>query len=429
MTQSHEDGIARPLVRAAAVIGLAAAGAGLWLAQAPVSGAVVAEGRFKVDGEVKAVQHLEGGIVREIRVRNGDRVAAGDVLVRLDASESEAALAALSAERDSLRARQIRLEAERDGRVPSFPEAAAPAQPWLASAARSQAALFEARRAELAARDEMLAGRIARLSARLAAQEAEQASVRAQHALAEESAVSARSLADRGIVARRDLDARERDRLMLAGARDALAAGIAETRAAQAEARLDHARARSEYLSAVSRELSEVVAALAALEPRIAAEGERIARSRITAPVDGRINNLGLATLGGVTAPGETMLEIVPAESRLFVEARFPPAARARLREGMAAELRLPGVRSRTEAPLAGRVELISAELSAGAPEVAGDGTRAYTMRIALAAAAPDRQLEPGMPVTAVVATGGRTALQYLVSPLSDAMARSMREE
>lgn len=430
MTMMAKDGVARPLVGAALVIAAVVFGFAAWAAFAPVSGAVIAEGRFKVDGEVKKVQHLEGGIVDGILVRNGDRVRKGDVLLTLDATDAEAALAALTAERDSLTARQARLEAERDDRsTPDFDALPGAAQPGLQSAIRNQAVLFKARRAELDARVGIMEGSVARLAARLNAQEAELQSLTQQIGLVTESADSARSLAASGVLAKKDLNARERELVALTGSRNALLAGIVETEAAQSEARLAHARARTEHLSAVSTELSEVVARLASIAPRITAETRRMARARITAPVDGVVFGLALATVGGVVGPGEPILEIVPEGGTLVAEARLAPSARERLREGMAVELRLPGVRSRPDSKLPGRIDLISAELTEDPADTGGgDKGPTYAVRIALAGLPKGVKLEPGMPVTSVIPTEERTAFEYLVSPLSDAMTRSMRE-
>ena len=137
---------------------------------------------------------------------------------------------------------------------------------------------------------------------------------------------------------------------------------------------------------------------------------------------------LQLATVGGVIAPGAEILELVPASSDLVVEARLAPAAREQVREGMPVQLRLPGIRSRQDAPLEGRIDLISAELTQDMSDTDQD-ERTYAVQIALADLPADLSLEPGMPVTSVIATRNRTALNYLVSPLSDAMARSMREQ
>ena len=429
MTTSR-DGIARPLFRALVVLGFVAGGAAGWIALAPISGAVIAEGRFKVDGDVKTIQHLDGGVVAEIAVRDGDRVQQGDLLLKLDATDAEAALGALEAERDSLVARQIRLEAERDDLAePDFVSLGDRERASLASAIANQAVLFTARRAELAAQTEVLDGTINRLSARLAAQRAELRSVEAQLVLAEDDAETARNLEKSRMVTRRELNNRERELASLTGSRDALQAAIAETDAAQTEARLSHARSRTQYLSAVSSELSEVVAELAGIDPQIAAERQRIARTRVTAPVSGVVFGLTLATIGGVVGAGEPILEILPADSTLVAEARLQPDARERLRVGMPVELRLPGVRSRQESGFPGRIELISAELTADPEATSDDRAPTYAVRIAFAGVPENLHLEPGMPVTSVIPTDARTAFDYLVSPLSDAMARSMRED
>ena len=429
MTRMSNDTIALPMIRATLVLAAVGIGLALWLSTAPISSAVIAEGRFKVDGDVKTVQHLEGGIVTDLRVRNGDRVAKGDLLLMLDATETQASLAAYAAERDALLARKVRLEAERDDLdMPPFGDLGGADRPTLTAAIQNQSVLFDARRAEIDAQFDVMDGAVARLGARLWAQRAELASLEAQLPLAEENAQSARQLATRGIVTQSDLNAREREFISLTGGRDALIAGIAETEAAQAEARLAHSRARTEYLSAVATELSEVVAALAELAPRINADERRLDRARVTAPVDGVVFGLKLATVGGVVAPGEEILELVPASSQLIVEARLAPSAREQVRTGMNVQLRLPGIRARQDAPLEGRIDLISADLTRDASDPEQE-ERSYAVQIALADLPSDIALEPGMPVTSVIATQERTALNYLISPLSDAMARSMREE
>ena len=427
---TRRDGVGGPLVGALVVTGLVAVGFGAWLWTAPVSGAVIAEGRFKIEGDVKTVQHLDGGIVSELLVSDGARVGRGEILMRLDASEAEAAHAALAAERDALTARKIRLEAElAEDEAPDFAPLAAEDRPSLIAAVASQEALFDARRRERAAEAELLDGTLARQATRLDALEAEIASVREQRALVMEDTEAARTLADSGLVTRVALNARQRELAALNGAEATLTAQIAETRAAQGEARLNHAQMQTRYVSAVSKELSDVVAALAEIEPKIAAERLRVARADIAAPVDGVVVDLTVATIGGVVAPGDDLMDIVPTDGDLVVEARLAPESRERVRAGMAVELRLPGVRHRREAGLPGVVEWISAELSDDAATAAEEAEPAYTVKIAVTNPPQDVALEPGMPVTAVIATEARNALDYLVSPMSNAIARSMRED
>ncbi len=433
MTESAKrprDGVGRPLMTALALIGLTVAGFGVWFWTAPVSGAVIAEGRFKVDGSVKTVQHLEGGIVTELLVRDGDHVAAGDVLLRLDVTDALAIHASLLADRDALLARRARLEAELHGaNAPDFRALTDGDRPVSGAAVASQKTLFEARREERLARSEMLEGTLRRLDIRHDAQLAELDSLKAQLRLATEDTDAARQLADSGLVTRLNLNGRERELASLTGAVASVTAGIAETEAARNEARLDHARQQTQYISAISKELAEVSAGLAELEPRIGAEAERIRRAEVTAPMAGTVVDLKLATIGGVLAPGEPVLDIVPSDGTLVAEARLAPAARERMRVGMPVELRLPGVRSRKERGLDGEITLISAEITED-PDGTGKGDEpSYEVRIALHDIPEDIHIEPGMPVTSVIATDARTALDYLISPLTDAIARSMREQ
>lgn len=427
--RSPRDGVFAPLATATVVIGVLVAGFAAWSWMAPVSSAVIAEGRFKVEGDVKTVQHLEGGIVSELLVTDGDRVRAGDTLIELDATDARATLAAFVAERDTLLARKVRLEAELAASArPDFASLEAMNRPSADAAIISQSTLFEARRKERAAEEEMLAGTLSRLSTRLEAQQAELGAIEAQQRLVQEDTDAARSLAKTGLVTRVNLNARERELASLTGGREALTAGIAETQASQVEARLTHAQSQTRFISAVSKDLSEVVAALAGITPRIDAEEQRIARARVTAPLDGIVVRLKLATIGGVVAPGEPIMDIVPAGGALIAEARLQPAARERLRVGMPVKLRLPGVRSRKEPGLDGTIDLISAELTDDPDKTGHEDEPTYAVKIALADIPEGVHLEPGMPVTSVIAMDARTALDYLLSPMTDAMARSMRE-
>lgn len=424
------DGVFRPLVTAAILFAIIAIGFAAWLSMAPVSSAVIAQGRFKIEGDVKTIQHLEGGIIAEILVMDGDRVQAGETLLQLDATDAQAILASFFAQRDTLLAQKIRLEVELvDGNVPDFHVLATMHRTSADAAIVSQSTLFKARSKERHAEGDMLDGTLLRLTTRLDAQKAQLDAIKAQRQLVQEDTDSARSLLKSGLLSRVNLNARERELASLTGQGAALTAGISETEASKVEAQLAFTQRQTRFVSAVSKELAEVVAELAGLTPRINAEQQRIARAKVTAPVDGVVVDFRRATIGGVIAPGEPIMDIVPADGALIAETRLAPSARERLRVGMPVELRLPGVRARKERGLDGEIKLISAELTDDPNSVAGADNPTYAIKITLAEIPEGIHLEPGMPVTSVIATDARTALDYLLSPLTDAMARSMRED
>lgn len=420
------DGLVRPLAVAGGIFVVCFGGLAAWAWQAPVASAVVATGELRVEGQSKTVQHLDGGIVREILVLEGERVAAGQPLIRLDATEAEAERAALAAERDALAARSARLRAELEGgAAPDFASLQAHGDSMEAAIA-SQRALFSARMEERAAEVDMLNGTLARLGSRVRAIGAEIEGVTAQIALVQEDAAVSRALVDRGNATRSALRDVERDLAGLIAARASLEAQLAEAEAAEAEAALQRAEAETRRISAVSQEMSEVAARLAEIAPSLEALETRIARADLRAPVAGVVVGLDVATVGGVIAPGEPVLDIVPESATLVAEARVAPADRERLHPEMAAEIRITGVQRQRDASIEGLVTRISADRLPGED---AEGNGYYAMTVALGAAPDDLSLAPGMPVTAIVATSSRSPLEYVVSPLRDAIARSMREE
>ena len=423
MTMQAQDGIGRPLAAAGLLFGLCLGGLGLWSLQAPVASAVLAQGQIAVEGASKTVQHLEGGIVAEILVADGEAVRAGQPLLRLDVTQTRAELAALTSEHEALSAQAARLQAELAGRAPDF-AALGSDSPTVAAAVAGQQALYEARAQEQAAEREMLEGTLRRLEARRGAIGAELGSVEAQLALTLEDAAANRTLAERGVTTKASLRDIERTLAGLRGSEAALTAQLAEAGAAEAEARLDRAGADTRRVSATSEELAKVVARIAEIRPALAALEDRLARARVAAPVAGTVVGMSVATIGGVIAPGEPLMRIVPDSAVLVAESRVRPADRERLAKGMRSEVRLPGVEAHGEASLFGAVSDISAERVAGASAEQEDH---YLMTVTL-----DRPsaatLAPGMPVTVVVPTAPRSVVDYILSPIRDAIARSMRE-
>lgn len=385
-----------------------------------MASAVLAEGGVAVEGSSKTVQHLEGGIIGEILVEDGATVAQGQPLLRLDVTETRAALAGLTAEHEALTARALRLDAELRSERPDFALLSV-----AAAAIAGESAIHEAGKRERLAEAEQLKGTLRRLEARREAIAAELEAAEAQALLVAEDAAAGRQLAERGVATRASLRDIERGLAALRGAETALAAQLAEATAAEAEAKLERAGAETRRVSALSEERARVASRIARIAPELAALRARLSRDEVLAPVSGTVVDLAVATVGGVVAPGAPLMRVVPSEATLVVEARVRPADRERLASGMAAEIRLPGIETRGETSVTGVVVGISADRVAGDVAEAEDHYRAI---VALGSASGRLRLAPGMPVTVVIPTAPRSVLAYLLSPLRDAIAHSMRE-
>ena len=424
---SWRDSARAPLLAGVVVLAVFFGGVAGWASMAPLAGAVIADGRLTVEGERKTVQHLDGGVIDEILVADGDVVAAGQPLVRLDITDAEATRAALTAEHDALAARAARLMAERDDReAPDYADLRRRGGSSVEAAIDSQNVLFAARRAERDAKAGMLEGARVRLASRLGAILVESRTVDEQLGLLGENVEASRSLAAKGLVASAKLREIEGDLLDVSGRRDVLHAQFDEAKAELDEVDLRIAETETERLAAISEELATVNARLAEIEPTLNAAEKKIARSVLRAPVAGKVVGLSVATIGGIVDAGATVMDIVPSDAPLVAIARLAPTDRERLTDGAKAELRLLGVSRQRDATIDGTVAAISADRLAS--EIDGEES-AYEILVTLDELPEALRLAPGMPVTAIVATTPRTVLQYLIAPLSESIARSMREE
>jgi HlyD family secretion protein len=405
-------------------------GFGGWAALAEISGAVVGQARVVVAGEVKTVQHMEGGIVSEILVEDGSRVEAGTLLMRLDQTDTRADLAIIDAQLDELRGSQARLEAERDQAA----EVAFPREimsrlsvPRVKAAYHGQQNLFRARRearqgekAQLQARTRQFEEEIGGLAAQREAKEKQLAFVR-------QELTGLRSLEADGLVTLGRMLALEREQARLEGERGELTAAIASKRGEIGETALRIIQIEKNLNSEIVTELRDTQAKInELLERRLAAE-MRLKRTEIRAPRAGVVHELGVHTIGAVIAPGEVIMKIVPHQDELILEAGIAPAEIDRIRRGQSARIRLSAFDTAATPELAGEVVLIS-------PDAIVDqqtGLAQYIVRIRLQKgelARLDAPLMPGMVAEIFIQTEERTALSYLMKPLADRITHAFRE-
>jgi len=405
---------------------------GGWFFFMPLAGAVVVPGNLVVQSNVKTIQHPTGGVVAEIKVANGTRVNAGDLLVRLDATQVQANLQMVSKQLDEMRARIARLTAERDGRAKfAIPGelAARAGDEAVRTLLASEDALFTARASARQSQRELLQSRIAQLTEEISGLETQVASRAKQLELIQGELGGVQDLYDKRLVPLARLTTLQREAARIDGERGQLASSIAETKSKIGEAELQIVRLDQDFRTDVVKELNEAQGKEAELVERAVAARDLLDRIEIHAPTSGVIHQLAAHTIGGVIRPGDAIMEIVPDTEDLQIEARLQPQDIDQVRTGQKAFVRFSAFNQRTTPQLTGSVSYVSADTShdqqTNAPY--------FTVRIVL----PDeerhrlagQQLVPGMPAEVFMQTGSRTMMSYLFKPIADQMRRAFVEQ
>jgi HlyD family secretion protein len=425
-----EHSLARELARGGRVLLVAAIAVLGWAGLVPLSGAVIVAGSLVVQGNVKKVQHQSGGIVTEVATRNGAKVAAGDVLARLDETPARTNVQVVARNLDEARLRRARLEAERDDREsPDWPASTAKVE--AAERTRliaSEATLFETRAATRHGQRELSAARVAELEKEIAGLESQAKSNSRQLGITNGELKGVEQLLAQKLVTLPRATALQREAARLDGLDGQLAAQIAETRTKVSEARLQALQTEQSFRAEVMRDLREAEAKEGELAERLVAARDQLDRTTIRAPVTGTVHQLAVHTVGGVVAPAEVLMIIVPDGAGLEIDAHLPPDKIDQVREGQAAHVRLSAFNQRTTPELVGRVETVSADLV----HEQGANAAYYDVRVALAAEEVARlgklQLVAGMPAEVFLETGSRTMLSYLFKPMTDNLSRMFRE-
>lgn len=407
-------------------------GGGLWAATAPLAGAALATGVVIATGQNKVVQHLEGGIIEEILVQEGEKVDKGQILIRLSRSSAAANLQRYRGQYDLLRALRARYRAELNGDVEiSFPEDLIKkiANPEIAEIIETQKSEFGALRDELESEIAVFEARQAAVEEEIAGLEAQRISQSQQLALIEEELEATKTLLDQGLAQKSKYLALQRKLAELSGNQGQVAARIARAKQTIAETDQEIIKLRKERRRTSITELRDVQGRLADVEQQMNAAEEIVRRIEVRAPVDGVVIKMHHNTQGGVVAPGEAILELLPADASLLVEARVRPEDIDAVHAGRPAKLRFTSLRRRTTPTLPGEVTYVSADRLTDAATNASY----YTARIRIDSDLPAElaavEITPGMPVEVYVETRSRTALQYFIGPITDTFARAFLEE
>ena len=409
-----------------------AGGVGGWAGTMTLSGALIAQGSVVVDSNVKKVQHPTGGIVGDLRVRDGDRVKQGDIVVRLDDTVTRANLAIVTKGLDELYARKARLESERDGTsAVKFPAdlLARANNPDVAAILDGERKLFELRSTARTGQKAQLRQRVQQLNEEVSGLKAQYESKQKETKLIEREKEGVYDLWKQKLVPLTKLTELERSAVRLEGEAAQLVAQTAQVAGKISETELQIIQVDRDLSSEVAKETREIDGKIGEFVERKVTAEDQLKRVDIRAPQDGMVFQSNVHTVGGVITAGDAIMMIVPDADNLTVEAKVNPQDIDQVRVGQNALLRLSAFNMRITPEIYGTVTRVSADAAADQRT----GQTYYTIRLAMSpeevAKLGDVKMVPGMPVETFVQTGDRTVISYLIKPLSDQLMRMFREK
>lgn len=411
------------------IFALVFGGFGLWASLAPLDGAAHAAGLVTVRSNKQLVQHLEGGIVRDILARNGDLVEAGQPLVVLDDTQALAQLEIANAQFAALTALEARLIAERDGQAQiSFPIEITSLASNAQGEINSQTQIFRTRKETLDGSIEVLEQRIGQLQSRLQGLRSLQESKQELAASFQEELDDVRSLLSEGFADKNRLRELERQAAMLRGEAAELTSSISSTEIQAGETRLQILQQRREFQNEVANQLAVTQTNLKDMSERVRALSDVVSRTVIKSPASGIVNGLQVHTIGGVIAPGNPIADVVPQSDELLIEARLSPNDIDRVATGQEATVRFSSFSSAVP-----NIQARVINVSADAFTDQFTGMTYYTARLEVTPEGLANlgllTLMPGMPAEVFIATGSRTFVQYILKPVTNALARSFIED
>lgn len=403
-----------------------------WALFAPLDAGVGVSGTVVVMGNRKAVQHPAGGVVTELRVREGDAVRQGDVLLKVNPLTTEANLSGVEMDYINALATESRLQAEREGAgsINWLPQLRAyGSDPRVAEAQALQTKLFQSRRSEYGDQQRIYQEQLLGLQAQLRELHNVLTLRKEQLLGLNEEASSNRELANQGFIPRSKANEVERTRSEMLSSLSNVTAEIAKVQSGIAATRLQLTQHQASYRKEADTQLADVQKNRKAGKGKVEALQFDLSLAEIKAPVDGTVVGLKVNTVGGVIQSGQVLMEIVPREGRLIVEAQVPPQSIDKVHVGLEADMRFSAFNLNTTPVIPGRVTLVGADKIPGASPQQGDYYLAQVETTAEGLGLlGDRVVQPGMPVEVIVKTGERSFFSYLVKPLSDRFARSFKD-
>jgi len=404
---------------------------GGWANFTELNGAVIAPATIMVESYSKKVQHKEGGIVGEIRVKDGDRVEIGQALIVLDNTETKSELTIIDGLLDEALAKRARLEAQRDlASVINFPPEvlARAGEPGVAAIMAGQTKLFNARLQAVVGKKDQLTQQIGQLTEQIGGLESQRISKEKQLTLISAELTDLKDLQSKGLVPVSRVMAMDRETARLDGERGELVASKASAEARIAEVKVQILQIDEEDLSQTLTDLRDIEGKVAELKERKLAVVSRLERMVIKSPITGDVYQLAVHTVGGVIGPGEPLMLIVPEADELILQAQVMPQDIDKVQTGQIAHIRFPAFNSRLTPEVAAAVTQISADTS----RIDASSPPFYSVRLMISATElaklGSNKLKPGMPAEAFIQTEAQTPMTYFLKPLTDQFAHALRE-
>lgn len=425
--------VTRPIIVGSVIVGIFVVGMLIWFAFAPLASAVQAPGALRVESNVQVIRHREGGIVRAIHVREGQRVQRNQVLIQMDDVQPRAALDIAQNQYDTFQAQSARFQAESLGRASVVfpPELLARAgEPRVADLIRNEQFLFSSRLSAFQSQIMVLQQREQQLETQIGGVQAQIEAVNENVALTREELAGYEKLNAQGYAPKNLLLRYQRTLADLQGRRGALAAESSRLREQIGETRLQLTSLRNQRVSEAAEGLRQAQAALAEVTPKLTSAKQTFAHTQVRSPADGYVLGLTQHTVGGVAGSGELLMNVVPANAPLVVSARIRPQDVDDVKIGMKAKVHLSAFNQRKVDPVEGEVFAVSADqLTDERTGVAYFQVEIRILPAALKALPRGVALTPGMPADVSIQTGSRTVLDYIVSPLTDTIEDALKEE
>jgi HlyD family secretion protein len=404
---------------------------GGWAAVAKLDSAVVAPGTITLDSNRKVIQHLEGGIVEEILVKEADKVERGDVLLRLSSIEAASNLDVIELRLNVARIAEARLLAERalEDEVDFPAEFAGDLSSAVEAALEDQKELFEDRRNILQSQIDIYESRIAQTKEQVHGLEMQRAALERRLANFEEMIDRMTSGEERGLIQSNLLAQRRDEFIEIEANLGRVVSEIGQTKNAISVAEFELLQLRQEFRERANVDLEQVRAEISELEERQKVAADVLERSAIIAPDDGTIQNVKVHTVGSVVRSGDVLMELVPEDDEMIISARVSPIDVDNVRPGLVTEVRFSAFKTRLTPIVLGEVQTVSQDVITPA----GDQPPYFLARISV----PDEdipeeirgRITAGMPVDTVITTGERTVITYLSAPVMDAVRKSLIEE